>query len=36
MHGLPGPQRFDLVSSNVYTDGSTVQVLRPTPALPDG
>ena len=29
MHGLPEPQRFELVSSAVYTDGSTVQVLRP-------
>jgi hypothetical protein len=29
MRGLPQPQRFELVSSTVYTDGSTVQVLRP-------
>jgi dihydrofolate reductase len=29
MHGLPQPQRFELVSSTVYTDGSTVQVLWP-------
>jgi hypothetical protein len=29
MHGLPQPQHFELVSSTVYTDGSTVQVLRP-------
>jgi len=29
MHGLPEPRRFELVSSTVYTDGSTVQVLRP-------
>jgi dihydrofolate reductase len=29
MHGLPEPQRLELVSSTVYTDGSTVQVLRP-------
>jgi len=29
MHGLPEPQRFELVSSTVYTDGRTVQVLRP-------
>jgi dihydrofolate reductase len=29
MHGLPEPQRFELVSSTVYTDGSTVQVLEP-------
>jgi dihydrofolate reductase len=29
MHGLPEPQRFDLVSSTVYTDGSTLQVLQP-------
>jgi dihydrofolate reductase len=30
MHGLPDPQRFELVSSTVYTDGSTVQVLQPS------
>jgi dihydrofolate reductase len=36
MHGLPEPQRFELVSSTVYTDGSTVQVLRPTAAHRDG
>jgi dihydrofolate reductase len=36
MHGLPEPQRFELVSSTVYTDGSTVQVLRPTAARRDG
>src|SRR3954465_263904 len=30
MHGLPQPQGFELVSCTVYTDGSTVQVLRPT------
>jgi dihydrofolate reductase len=36
MHGLPEPQRFELVSSTVYTDGSTVQVLRPTSARRDG
>jgi dihydrofolate reductase len=29
MHGLPEPQRFDLVSATVYTDGSIVQMLRP-------
>lgn len=29
MHGLPEPQRFDLVSATVYTDGSIGQVLRP-------
>ena len=29
MHGLPEPQRFDVISSTVYTDGSTVQVLHP-------
>ena len=29
MHGLPEPQRFELVGSTVYADGSTVQVLRP-------
>ena len=29
MHGLPEPQRFELVGSTAYTDGSTVQVLRP-------
>ena len=29
MHGLPERQSFELVSSTVYTDGSTLQVLRP-------
>jgi dihydrofolate reductase len=29
MHGLPEPQHFELVASTVYTDGSSVQVLRP-------
>jgi dihydrofolate reductase len=29
MHGLPEPQRFELVSSTVYADGSVAQVLRP-------
>ena len=29
MHGLPEPKRFELVSSTVYTDGSTLQVLEP-------
>jgi dihydrofolate reductase len=29
MHGLPEPQRFELVSSTVYVDGSVTQVLRP-------
>ncbi|MBA3864794.1 MAG: dihydrofolate reductase [Solirubrobacterales bacterium] len=29
MHGLPEPQRFELVSSTVYPDGSVAQVLRP-------
>jgi dihydrofolate reductase len=29
MYGLPEPQRFDLVSSTVYTDRSTLQVLQP-------
>jgi dihydrofolate reductase len=29
MHGLPEPQRFELVSATVYADGSIVQVLRP-------
>ena len=29
LHGLPEPQRFELVSSTVYTDGSTLQVLQP-------
>jgi dihydrofolate reductase len=29
MHGLPEPQRFELVSSTTYTDGSVAQVLRP-------
>ncbi len=30
MHGLPEPQRFELVSSTAYADGSVTQVLRPT------
>ena len=29
MHGLPEPQRFEMVSSTVYADGSASQVLRP-------
>jgi dihydrofolate reductase len=29
MHGLPEPQRFELVSSTAYTDGCVMQVLRP-------
>jgi dihydrofolate reductase len=29
MHGLPEPQRFEMVSSTVYADGSIGQVLRP-------
>ena len=28
-HGLPEPQRFELVSSTVYADGCVSQVLRP-------
>jgi dihydrofolate reductase len=32
MHGLPEPQRFEMVSSTVYADGSVSQVLRPSPA----
>jgi dihydrofolate reductase len=28
MHGLPEPERFELVSSTAYADGSVVQVLR--------
>jgi hypothetical protein len=31
MHGLPEPQRLELVSSTVYADGSIAQVLRPLP-----
>jgi dihydrofolate reductase len=30
MHGLPEPQRLELVSSTVYADGSAMQVLLPT------
>jgi dihydrofolate reductase len=30
MHGLPEPQRFELVSSTAYADGCVTQVLRPT------
>src|SRR3954470_4057161 len=29
MHGLPEPQRLELVSSTVYTDGSSLLVLQP-------
>jgi hypothetical protein len=29
MHGLPEPQRFELVSSTAYADGCVTQVLRP-------
>jgi dihydrofolate reductase len=29
MHGLPEPQRFELVSATVYADGSISEVLRP-------
>jgi dihydrofolate reductase len=29
MHGLPEPQRFEMVSSKTYTDGTVSQVLRP-------
>ena len=29
MHGLPEPQRLELVSSTAYADGSVAQVLRP-------
>lgn len=29
MHGLPEPQRFELVSSTAYGDGSVVQLVRP-------
>jgi dihydrofolate reductase len=33
MHGIPEPQRFEMVSNTVYADGSSGQVLRP---LADG
>ena len=29
MHGLPEPQRFELISSTAYADGCVVQVLVP-------
>jgi len=29
MHGLPEPQRFEMVSSTAYADGTVSQVLRP-------
>ena len=29
MHGLPEPQRMELISSTAYTDGCTAQVFRP-------
>jgi dihydrofolate reductase len=34
MHGLPHPQRFEMISSATYTDGCVVHVLRPGPAAP--
>jgi dihydrofolate reductase len=30
MHGLPEPQRFEVVSSCAYADGSVMQVMRPS------
>jgi dihydrofolate reductase len=32
MHGIPEPQRLEMVSSTVYADGSVAQVLRPLQA----
>lgn len=29
MHGIPEPQRLEMVSNTVYADGSSAQVLRP-------
>jgi hypothetical protein len=29
MHGLPEPQRLELISSTAYADGCITQVLRP-------
>jgi dihydrofolate reductase len=29
MHGLPEPQRFELVSATVYADGTVLETLRP-------
>jgi dihydrofolate reductase len=29
MHGLPEPQRFELISSTAYADGCVVQIMRP-------
>ena len=29
MHGLPEPQRLELISSTTYTDGCVAQVLQP-------
>jgi dihydrofolate reductase len=29
MHGLPEPQRLELISSNAYVDGCVTQVFRP-------
>jgi len=31
MHGIPEPQRFEMVSNTVYADGTCAQVLRPLP-----
>jgi dihydrofolate reductase len=30
MHGLPEPQRLELISSTAYANGCVAQVLRPT------
>jgi hypothetical protein len=29
MHGLPEPQRFELIASTAYADGCVAQVMRP-------
>ena len=29
MHGLPEPQRFELIASTTYADGCVAQVMRP-------
>lgn len=36
MAGLPEPQRFELISSTTYTDGSMTNVLRPSENRPGG
>jgi len=36
MHGLPEPQRFELISATVYADGTIGQMLRPAESRASG